>query len=79
MNILTRVFITLFGGKFRREMRKIANMTNDDPELQATLDAMAKQNRDLKKQIENFCKRNPDHDLCTGKNPGKSKVIDVEY
>lgn len=67
------------GGKFRKEMRKIEKMTDDDPELQATLTAMTQQHAEAKRKMEFFCKRNPHHDLCTGKNPGKSKLIDVEY
>jgi hypothetical protein len=72
MSILSKIIIGVFGGKFRKEMRKIEKITEDDPDLQSTLTTMAKQKKELDQKIENFCKRNPDHDLCTGKNPGKS-------
>ncbi len=79
MGLLSKIIITLFGGKFRKEMRKIEKMTEDDPELQATLTSMAQQHAEAKRKMEFFCKRNPQHDMCTGKNPGKSKVREIEY
>lgn len=79
MNLIVRIIIWLFGGKFRKEMRKIEKMTEDDPSLQATLDSLAHQNRELEKQLKSFCKRNPDHGWCNGKGiGGKSRITDIE-
>tara|TARA_R110000803_G_scaffold65596_1_gene126760 strand:- start:93 stop:344 length:252 start_codon:yes stop_codon:yes gene_type:complete len=60
------------GGKFRKEMRKIEKITEDDPDLQASIKLLKIQNDEINRKLKNFCKRNPDHDICTGKNPGKS-------
>jgi len=68
------------GGKFRKEMRKIEKMAEDDPNLQASLKDVAAKNKDLQQHIKNFCKRNPQHSICTGKG-GKSRVDteNIEY
>jgi len=76
--VFSSILKMIGGGKFRKEMRKIEKMAKDDPELQASIESVANQNKELQRRIKNFCKRNPHHDICTGKG-GKSKLIDVEY
>jgi len=78
-NVFSKLLKLLGGGKFRRELRKIEKMTEDDPSLQATLDSLAHQNKELERKLKNFCKRNPDHGWCNGKGiGGKSRITDIE-
>jgi F0F1-type ATP synthase delta subunit len=48
----------------RKELKKIEKMVDNDPKLKEELENVAKSNAELKKTLEAFCKRNPDHVLC---------------
>lgn len=78
-NFLASIAKILGGGKFRKAMRDIEKMTEDDPTIQADLDNLKKSHDDVQASIANFCKRNPDHDLCTGKGPGKSRITKIHW
>lgn len=62
-------------GKMRQELKKIEKMVDNDPQLQADLDNVAKANADLKRSLEVFCKRNPDHILCNEKALKEKSVV----
>lgn len=64
MGLVFNIAKALSFGAMRKELKKIEKMVDNDPQLQADLDNVAKSNANLKKTLEVFCKRNPNHVLC---------------
>jgi hypothetical protein len=73
-NVFSTILKMLGGAKFRREMRKIEKITEDDPELKTSLKDLAQRRKEVEERMARFCKRNPTHEWCTTKGVSRVKV-----
>ena len=65
MSIISDLIVWLATGLFKLKIGKIAKQIENDPELQRDLVKHRKMSADLKAKLEDFCKDDPTHPLCT--------------
>lgn len=76
--VFTALLKLFGGGKFRKEMRKMEKMTEEDPQLQADIKQLSIDHAAFEEKLKTYCKRNPTSSLC---NPDKSKsnITKINY
>lgn len=76
-SVFTALLKIIGGGKFRRALRDAEKITDEAPGLKAEIQQFAKDSRELKDDMERFCKNYPESPLCSGK--GKSSITNIEH
>lgn len=66
-NFFTKIAKALLMPDLRKTMKQIEEETENDPEIKASLDSLRFHSEKLEKNLENFCKRNPNAPNCKKK------------
>lgn len=76
--VFTALLKLFGGGKFRKEMRKMEKMTEEDPQLQADIKQLSIDHAAFEEKLKTYCKRNPDSPLCD-KSQKSTNVTAIRY
>jgi len=62
--LVTKIAGFFLGSKFRKAMKELERMKDDDPEFAAGMASLAQNYKTIDNMLDRLCKKHPDHPKC---------------